>query len=256
VAYFHRTGMTTFRASEHAGGGWTPHEQHIAPALGLLVHLIESDRDARRGDDLVVARLSFDILGTLPIDEVATTVTVVRPGRTIELVEARLTHGGRDAVLARAWLLQRGDTTTLAGSALPRIPAARDMPAWDPSSLWPGGFIATADVRRAELEPGRAAFWVRTPVPLLAGEPTSALARAVGLFDIANGMTVRARPEEVTFPNVDLTAHLFDQPQGEWVGFDTTVSFGPDGVGLTSSVLHDHRGPVGTLAQVLTVRPA
>ncbi len=111
------------------------------------------------------------------------------------------------------------------------------MPAWDASSLWPGGFIATADVRRVELEPGRAAFWVRTPVPLLAGEPTS------------------ARPDEVTFPNVDLTAHLFDHPEGEWVGFDTTVAFGADGVGLTSSVLHDHRGPVGTMAQVLTIRP-
>ncbi len=256
MSYFHRTGTTTFRPSEHVGGGWTPHEQHIAPALGLLVHVIESDRNARRGDDLVVARLSYDILGILPIDEVTTTVRVIRPGRTIELVEARLAHGGRDAVLVRAWLLQRRDTSALVGSSLPKIPPAQDMPAWDASSMWPGGFIASADVRRAELEPGRAAFWVRTPVPLLAGEPTSALARAVGLFDIANGMTVRARPDEVTFPNVDLTAHLFDQPQGEWVGFDTTVTFGADGVGLTSSVLHDHRGPVGTLAQVLTIRPS
>src|SRR5689334_22758278 len=28
VAYFQRTGTTTFRASEHVGGGWTPREQH------------------------------------------------------------------------------------------------------------------------------------------------------------------------------------------------------------------------------------
>jgi len=90
----------------------------------------------------------------------------------------------------------------------------------------------------------------------VAGEEASVLARAVGLFDIANGLTVRAHPDEVAFPTVDLTAHLFDQPQGEWLGFDTTVTFGADGVGLTSSVLHDHRGPVGTLAQILTIRPA
>lgn len=256
MAYFHRTGAATFRATEHVGGAWTLHEQHIAPALGLLVHVIESDRDARRGDDLVVARLSYDILGTLPIDEVATTVTVIRPGRTIELVEARLAHDGRDAVLVRAWLLQRRDTTSLAGSALPTIPAAHDMAPWDASTVWPGGFIATAEVRRTQTEPGRAAFWVRASEPLVADEEASVLARAVGLFDIANGMTVRARPDEVSFPNVDLTAHLFDQPEGEWVGFDTTVTFGADGVGLTSSVLHDHRGPVGTLAQVLTIRPA
>lgn len=55
--------------------------------------------------------------------------------------------------------------------------------------------------------------------------------------------------------NIDLTAHLFTQPRGDWLGFDTTVSFGPHGVGLTSSVSHDLGGPIGTVAQVLTVRP-
>jgi hypothetical protein len=87
-------------------------------------------------------------------------------------------------------------------------------------------------------------------------EPVGPLARAAGLFDIANGMTVRASPAEVAFPNLDLTAHLFAQPRGYWIGFDTTVSFGPAGVGVTSSVLHDADGPIGTLAQVLTIRPA
>jgi hypothetical protein len=68
-------------------------------------------------------------------------------------------------------------------------------------------------------------------------------------------MTVRAAPGEVLFPNVDLTAHFFDQPRGEWLGLDTTVSFGPGGVGLTTSVVHDVRGPIGTSSQSLTVRP-
>jgi hypothetical protein len=96
---------------------------------------------------------------------------------------------------------------------------------------------------------------VRTDVPLVADEKASALSRTVGLLDIANGMTVRAAPEQVLFPNVDLTAHFFAQPQGEWVGFDTTVSFGSEGVGLTTSVVYDERGPVGTSSQCLTVRP-
>jgi hypothetical protein len=59
----------------------------------------------------------------------------------------------------------------------------------------------------------------------------------------------------VAFPNVDLTAHLVRSPEPGWLGFDTTVTFGPTGHGLTSSVLHDEHGPVGTLAQSLTVRP-
>jgi hypothetical protein len=97
--------------------------------------------------------------------------------------------------------------------------------------------------------------WVRTGQPLVAGEEASRFAAVVGLLDIANGMTVRAAPGEVAFPNVDLTAHFFAQPAPGWLGLDTTVSFGADGVGLTASVLHDETGPIGTSAQCLTVRP-
>ena len=129
------------------------------------------------------------------------------------------------------------------------------MPRWDPSSVWPGGFIATIDVHRASEEPGRAAYWARARQPLLDDEPVSALAGAAALFDIANGMAVRAAPTAVAFPNLDLTAHLFATPRGEWLGFDTSVSFGVDGIGLTSSTIYDETGPIGTLAQVLTVRP-
>ncbi len=255
MAYFERVGPSTFKATRHVSGAWNPDEQHIAPALGLLAHVVELDRDARRDDCLVVARLSYDILGTVPVDVVDTDVRVLRPGRTIELVEATLGHGGRDAVCLRAWLMRPGATAHLRATSLPTIAPPESMPVWDPSSLWPGGFIESAEVRRAQVEPGRASFWVRTRLPLVLDEEVSPVASAAGLFDIANGMTVRADPRDVAFPNIDLTAHLFAEPRGEWVGFDTTVSFGSDGLGLTSSVLHDTEGPIGTLSQMLTVRP-
>ncbi len=57
------------------------------------------------------------------------------------------------------------------------------------------------------------------------------------------------------FPNVDLSIHLYRQPEGRWVGLDTGVVFGRDGQGLTSTVLHDMHGPVGQAQQILTVRP-
>ena len=56
------------------------------------------------------------------------------------------------------------------------------------------------------------------------------------------------------FPNVDLTIHLFRQPVRGWVGFDTRVTMGPTGLGLTSTTLHDVEGPVGRAEQLLTVR--
>jgi hypothetical protein len=258
VPYFVRTGDTTFAATEHVGGAWNVEEQHIAPALGLMTHAVEIDHRRRRGQDagatLEVSRLSFDILGVLPLAEVDVQVRVVRPGRTIELAEAVLSHDGRPAVVLRAWLLAVRDTTAVAGNDLAPMPAPDDMPAWDPTQVWPGGFIASARLRRVQEAPGRGRFWVRTDIPLL-DEPSSPLATAAGLFDIANGMTVRADPAAVAFPNVDLTAHLVRAPRPGWLGFDTTVTFGPGGHGLTSSVLHDEDGPLGTLAQTLTVRP-
>ena len=260
MAYFERTGAHTFVATEHTGGAWVLHEQHIAPALGLLSHVVETDRDQRRpeGPDetLPIARLSFDILGILPLAEVETTVTVLRPGRTIELVEATLSHGGRPAVILRAWLLQPRDTAAIAGTATADLPSPEVTPSWDPTTVWPGGFIRTAHLRRAQTEPGRAQFWVRTDEPLVADEPVSPTAAAVGLLDIANGMSVRQDPSTVAFPNVDLTAHLVRAPRPGWLGFDTTVTFGDKGIGLTSSVLHDEDGPIGSLNQILTVRPS
>ncbi|ORM33835.1 thioesterase family protein [Williamsia sp. 1135] len=255
MSYFERLGAKTFRPTPHVGGAWNLEEQHIAPALGLLVHAVESDRDARRDDRLTICRLSYDILGTVPLAPCDVAVTVLRGGRTIELVEAVLGHAGRAIVRLRAWLMRSGDTDTHAGTSLGPIEPPEAFEAWDPSSVWPGGFIASVEVRRKQMDTGRAAYWVRTMQPLVNDEQVSVLASVAGLLDIANGMAVRADPREIAYPNLDLTAHLFRQPTSRWIGFDTSVSFGPDGVGLTSSTLHDVSGPIGTQSQILTVRP-
>lgn len=255
MEYFQRTGPHTFRPTSHVSGAWQIKEQHVGPAFGLLAHLVETDLSRRRDDGLTTARLSYDILGTMTMDEVETSVRVTRPGRSVELVEAVMSQAGRDAVVLRAWNMQGRDTRALAGSPLSALPRPEEMPAWNPSSLWQGGFIASAEVRRSELGQGRAHYWVRTPVTLLADEPVSALAYVAGLLDIANGMAARVDPLSVAFPNVDLTVHLFESPKGEWVGFDTSVTFGSGGIGVTHSTIHDCEGPVGHMSQILTVRP-
>ncbi len=164
MAYFERLGDHRFRATTHTGGAWRADEQHISPALGLLAHVVEQDRDARRDDRLALARLSYDILGVVPVAEVETAVRVLRPGRTIELVEASLTHGGRTVAVLRAWLLEERDTAALAGTALPPIPGPDELEPWSPSSTWPGGFIGGLELRRHLEEPGRGWFWVRSRV--------------------------------------------------------------------------------------------
>lgn len=254
MAYFERLGPGRFRPTEHVSGAWDETTQHIGPALGLLVHAIESDRSARRDDPMIISRLSYELLGVVPMEAVDVAVEVIRPGRTIELVEATYSHGDRAGIRARAWLQQPRDTAELAGDGFDPIPAPDGMESWDPTTIWRGGYLASADVRRISDGPGRSRYWVRTDVPLL-DEDVSTLARMAGLFDIANGMAIRADPETVHYPNIDLTAHLVREPVGRWVGFDTRVTFGPTGIGLTASVIHDLDGPLGTVSQSLTIRP-
>ncbi|WP_163375755.1 thioesterase family protein [Dietzia sp. Alg238-R159] len=255
MAYFDRLGPGRFRPTEHVSGAWDESTQHIGPALGLLVHAVELDLAARRDDPMVVSRLSYELLGVVPMDIMDIRVEVVRPGRTIELVEATCGHGERTGIRLRAWLQQPRDTEAIAGDGFDPIPPPERMEPWDPTTIWRGGYLASVEVRRISDGPGRSRYWVRTDVPLLAGEDVSPLARMAGLFDIANGMAVRADPTSVHYPNIDLTAHLTRPPAGEWLGFDTRVTFGPGGLGLTSSVIHDEAGPLGTVAQSLTVRP-
>ena len=83
---------------------------------------------------------------------------------------------------------------------------------------------------------------------------SSTLARAVGLLDLANAIALPVDPQEIAFPNVDLTAHLFREPGDGWIGFDTSASLGSDGRGVNTSTVHDLEGPFGVVTQSLTLR--
>ncbi|WP_306233420.1 thioesterase family protein [Agrococcus beijingensis] len=257
TAYFVALGDGRYRPTELASGAWQPGELHFAPLGGLLTHAIEAHREAAGGAPLLLSRQSFDILGFLALAEIAVRVETRRPGRTIELTEATASIAGRDVAVARAWHSVAVDTAAVAGGADAALPHPETLPAAEFGLGWSGGYVQSVEMRAAgPSEPGRNRVWQRTTHALVEGEPAGALARWIGLIDGANGIAVRERPDEWMFPNLDLTIHLHRQPVGEWVGYDTTVSFGPSGQGITSTRLHDVQGHVGEAAQTLTVRPS
>jgi hypothetical protein len=98
MASSHRLSASSFQATEYVGGARAEEEQHIAPALGLFLHCVELDRDARRQNGMVVARLGYDIVDTVPIAAVDATVKVV--GRDPEA-------NGR--ALSSCWCYAHGD---------------------------------------------------------------------------------------------------------------------------------------------------
>ncbi|MFD9795223.1 thioesterase family protein [Streptomyces sp. NPDC059070] len=254
-SYYERTGERRFKPTAHAGGAWSSDEQHFSPLAGLVAHAVEQHLAARPGN-LVVGRISYDILGRIALDECEITVDTVRPGRTIELLEATVTIDGRPVVRARVWLLASLDTSAVADSPHERLPSPDELPVWSMGEEWNGGYVSSVEVRRARASrKGRATAWISSGVDLVAGEPSGPLASYLALVDTANGIAVQQDPTTWMFPNLDLTIHLHRQPRGPWTGLDTTVTFGPSGQGLTSSVLHDLHGPVGHAEQILTVRP-
>jgi len=254
LAYFERVTETGYRPTVHAQGAWNPGEIHFSPLGGLIVHAIDLHRQGA-DDGKQLGRISFDILGFLPADVCEITVHTIRPGRTIELVEATVSIGGRAVVLARAWFIQTSNTTAVAGGADDVLPAPDSAAEWPMADTWPGGYVASLEMRvPGSPAPGRTTAWLRTAKALVDGEPTSPHASFLALVDTANGIAARESPAQWMFPNLDLTVHLHRQPAGDWVGLDTSVVFGPAGHGLTSTVLHDESGPVGRAEQILTVR--
>ncbi|MGW7268970.1 thioesterase family protein [Streptomyces sp. NPDC054864] len=255
-SYYEPIDEHRYKPTAHAGGAWDTEEQHFSPLGGLIVHAIDRQLAARPDNGLVLSRISFDILGRLALDECEIRVETLRPGRTIELVEAVVLMADRPVVRARAWLLASGDTSSVAGGGADKLTPPQELASWPMASVWPGGYIASVDVRPVSPpQPGRTTAWISTDLDLVAGQTASPLASYIALVDTANGIAVRQPPTAWMFPNVDLTVHLHRRPEGGWTGLDTTVTFGPTGQGITSTVLHDVRGPVGHAQQILTVRP-
>jgi len=257
VAYYRRIDADTYQPTLNTQGAWNAHEQHMAPVSGLLAHAITRHEPR---PELALARMTYEILGLIPAVPTTVTVHTIRPGRTIELIEATAEAAGRPVVRATAWRLSRQDTTAVAGGEPARLPAPQNCVPWRPSEIWPGGYIRSIELRHTpDKSPGTGRAWIRTPLAVVADEEVDPVAAYLCLIDTANGMNVRVDPREWLFPNIDLSIHLYRDPiggPGRWVGFDTQVSIGAEGVGLTSTALHDEAGPVGRAEQILTVRSA
>lgn len=256
MVFFKRLSENEFEASEHAGGAWNQEEQHIAPMMGLLTHLTESNHSERDSTGAMVpGRIAVEILGTISFDPFHVDIEVVRPGRTIELVEAICIQHGRPAVRMRTWFMKQADTSSIEGTAFNEIDGPSGVKLPGLGVQWGGGLVNSIEGNIQQERPGRGTAWWRTDVPLLEGEEVSNLAYYMSILDMANGVAIRKNPREVVYPNLDLTAHFFRLPEGDWVGTDTSVSFGSSGIGLTHSILHDENGPIGSCSQILTVRP-
>ena len=82
---FYEVAADGFLATELTRGPWDPDAQHAGPPAALLGRALERLPD---GEDFQPARLTFEILGPVPIGTVAIETRIARPGRRVQMVEA------------------------------------------------------------------------------------------------------------------------------------------------------------------------
>jgi hypothetical protein len=250
-AFYLPTGPDRFRATEHTVGPWAPTDQHGGPPSALLVRAIERLLPAGEG---MLARVTVDLVGPVPVAELTVTAREVRPGRAVRLVEAELSANGRVAARAAAWWHRLGDTGAVAGSP----PPAPARPAEADSGGWAAfGYLHAIEWRWVSghfTERGPANVWVRQRVPVVPDEQPSPTQRVMVIADSGNGVSNVLSPQSWLFVNTELTVHLVRPPVGEWLNVAAETTVGAAGVGLAASRLSDETGQFGRGAQALVVR--
>jgi acyl-coenzyme A thioesterase PaaI-like protein len=247
-------GASTVTSTGHTAGPWSPQAQHGGPPMALMARELHRLGDGSR----VVARLTCDLLGPVPVGRLRVQARVTRPGRSVELVECELADAdsGRVAARAAGWLVPRVDDGPVGGlPAAPTGPATgsrRPMPAgWHPGYL---DAIEWSWVEGSLEQPGPATVWMRPRVGLVAGELMAPLERLMVCVDSASGASAALEISEWQFMNTELTAHLVRELSGEWVGLRAVTTLGGGAAGLAQAEVFDETGFVGRTAQALLVR--
>jgi hypothetical protein len=247
-------GDDTWLATVHTTGPWDPRAQHGGPPSALLGRAIQ--RCAPR-DDMIVARFTCEILGAVPVGELTVQAHVVRPGRSVELLEASATAGGREVARARAWRVLRTASEPVPSRAAP-APALPGAAVGEPPGGWVDGYLSAVEWRPARGSfgaPGPATVWARLRHPLVPDEETGPLERVLAVADSGNGISWELDLAHWLFINPELTVHLHREPAGEWICLDAQTTISAGGAGLATSVLSDLDGPVGIGAQSLLIAP-
>jgi hypothetical protein len=258
-------------ATELTRGPWDPGSQHAGPPSALIGREIERlPSDA----PMQVGRVTFEILRPVPIGRLRVEASVVRPGRSVEMVEATLSADDTPLIRAAAWRLRSADMGladglgSLDGPGLAGSTESTLRPGFAPPGPHEGAerdFFATGSsvgyhtamdyrfIAGAFLDRGPATAWLRMRHPLVAGEQPSPLQRVLTAADTGNGVSATLDWDRYLFINVDLTVHLHRMPAGEWICLDAITIPEPSGIGVTDTALYDESGPIGRAAQTLLV---
>lgn len=241
--------------NDGARGPWSADACHGGPVAAAVARSAELAAPSKQ-----LARLTLDLFRPVPVAGFRVDAQLVREGRMVAVVSLRLVdREGALCATASALLMTPEDIGEIATTAWEPPDFARSQAADFPRIRGGHGLKAFADnveVREPADSPfrfGPNTIWMRTP-PLLADEPMSPFQRLCPLADCGNALSRNADAGVVRFINPDLSIHLHRLPASEWIGASFVSRWESSGMGLSTALLFDDRGLLGTAQQTLLLQ--
>ncbi|GAB2866969.1 thioesterase family protein [Actinocorallia aurea] len=237
---FFSTSGTEFVPQVSARGPWSATMLHGRVLGGLAARAIEGERFP---EGFRPARITVDLFKNTGFVPLQVTLTPVRTGRRIRVVDAVVSSPDGPVARASCVLLREGDQPP-GGGGWERpawdVPPPGDGPAHDgsfPLHMWTPG--------EEGMRPGgRRRAWVREVCALVDAEPISPFVRAVLAADLASPLT-HWGGAGLAFINADYTLHLARLPEGDTIGLEANGHLSADGIAAGHAIVYDAKGPIG-----------
>ena len=243
-----------FRATEHAGGPWSPDMLQGSATAALMVREVERLAVA---SGFAVRRLTFDLWRPAGLRAFRLETDMLRDGRKAKTVEVRLMDGDVEIGRCTALLTALGGESpadpfamAVEGDAAPET--GTPPPAF--AQKWSRYFqnVSVRLIEGALERPGPAAAWMRLDMPMVEGEANTPLLQAVQAADFSSGVAQIVDMREWTFINPEISLYFFRPPEGEWILIRSRTRAGANGAGLTTASLSDRQGPFAEVMQAMT----
>ncbi|WP_298377297.1 thioesterase family protein [uncultured Bradyrhizobium sp.] len=243
-----------FRATEHAGGPWSPDMLQGSATAALMAREVE--RLALR-TGFAIRRLTFDLWRPAGLRAFAVETAMLRDGRKAKTIQVRLLDGDIEIGRCTALVTAPGEESPRDPFSHPASPDTAPEAGTPPPAFaqnWSRYFqnVSVRLIEGALEKPGPAAAWMRLDVPLVAGELNTPLLQSVQAADFSSGVAQIVDMREWTFVNPEISLYYFRPPEGEWILIRSRTRVGTGGAGLTTATLSDRGGPFAEVMQAMS----
>ncbi|MGP4000643.1 thioesterase family protein [Streptomyces sp. 8N706] len=273
-SFYERLDKAKFTSSLSTAGPWGPEMQHAGPPSALLAMQM---MNAYPREGLHPARVTFELLGQIPVAELTVETSVLHSTKRTDLLSGTLLCGGKPVALARMWRYQSAPSSL----ASVRKPGIRHLPLALEDSVAPAeplvlaydysvtpavplemtnhtdGYMSAVEWRFASEKPfgryGPGQVWARPRIPLVLGEIDTPFGRLMTIADSCWSMGRRVEMPKHLAINTEITVHCHRLPEGDWLRLDGSTVTTPGGAGVSHSTMSDREDECAYVLQSMFI---